>query len=476
MADINKGLINAEALQEIGQSGLIRFGGFVFEEFLRELQGPRGMSTYREMRDNDSTVGGALLAFDQLIRKVQWRVDPSGDTPEDARAADFLQSCISDMSATWTDTISEVLSMIPFGWAWHEIVYKQRLGQDPGEDPETKKPLPTSKHNDGLIGWRRLPIRAQETLWQWEFAEDGSIQAMIQRSPPNYATVRLPIEKALLFRHRAYKNNPEGRSALRNAYRGWYFKKKLEVIEAIGIERDLAGLPVAQVPPELLAANATPDQKALLAVFKKIVTNIRNDEQGGIVWPLAYDEKGNELFKLSLLSTGGRRQVDTDGIIDRYDTQIAQSMLADLILIGNSGKGSYALMETKLDLFTQAMEGWLDSITEVFNRYAVPRLFALNSFNLTNLPALAHGPVDSPDLKDLSDYITSLSGARMLNPNPADEGYLRQIAHLPAPLEDEASMAVGKAVNPMREMVNPMREMVEAVRELREAVKQMPDP
>lgn len=433
--------LDADLLTEIGNTGLVRFGGFVFEEFLRELQGAKGMAAYREMGSNDPTIAAALFAFDQLVRKVQWRVDPGQAQQADA---DFLQSCMADMSSTWTDTISEAMTAIQYGFSYHEIVYKHRLGETPPINPETGKPLPASKFDDGRLGWRRLPIRAQETLWAWEFAEDGSVQAMIQRPAPSYQTFRIPIEKALLFRHRSHKNNPEGVSALRGAYQPWYFKKKLQVIEAIGIERDLAGLPMAEVPPELLMASATPAQKAILATIKGIVTNVRNDEQGGIVWPLLYDDKGNQLYKFSLLSTGGRRQIDTNLIIGRYNEAIAQTLLADLILIGNSGRGSYALMETKLDMFTQSIEGWLDSIAEVFNRYAVPRLFAANGLDSKNLPTLQHGPVSSPDLVDLATYITALSGAGVLTPSPADEGYLRGVAHLPAPVDDAASMEVGQ--------------------------------
>jgi hypothetical protein len=37
----------------------------------------------------------------------------------------------------------------------------------------------------------------------------------------------------LLFRPHSPKNNPEGRSVIRNAYRAYYFIKRLEELEAI---------------------------------------------------------------------------------------------------------------------------------------------------------------------------------------------------------------------------------------------------
>ena len=64
-------------------------------------------------------------------------------------------------------------------------------------------------------------------------------------------TYTIPMSKALLFRTKSRKNNPEGRSILRNAYRSWYFKRRIQEIEGIGIERDLAGLPVMHGPEGL---------------------------------------------------------------------------------------------------------------------------------------------------------------------------------------------------------------------------------
>ena len=43
-----------------------------------------------------------------------------------------------------------------------------------------------SKYSDGLIGWRKMPIRAQETMFKWVFDPSGEIRAMVQIPPPSY--------------------------------------------------------------------------------------------------------------------------------------------------------------------------------------------------------------------------------------------------------------------------------------------------
>lgn len=63
-------------MAEIGRIGQKRYGGVFYEEFLRELQGIKGIKTYREMADNDDTVGAILFAIKMLIRHTKWNIEP----------------------------------------------------------------------------------------------------------------------------------------------------------------------------------------------------------------------------------------------------------------------------------------------------------------------------------------------------------------------------------------------------------------
>jgi hypothetical protein len=246
--------------------------------------------------------------------------------------------------------------------------------------------------------------------------------------------VNIPIEKMLLFRTSTKYNDPRGRSVLRNAFVPWYYKTKIQEIEAIGIERDLAGLPVAMVPPQLLSDNATSAETAALDAIKQLVRNIKRDEQEGIVFPLAYDpETGNLAYDLKLLSTGGRRQFDTNAIIQRYDQRIAMSILADFILLGHQATGTQALSVSKIELFISSLSAWLDAITEVFNAYGIPRLIRLNGMDETKMPELNYTPPKNIDLGALGTFVNQLAGAgASLFPDESLENYLRQSAGLPA--------------------------------------------
>lgn len=372
---------------EIGRIGQKRYGGTFYEEFLRELRGKKGIETYREMAENDDTIGAILFAVEMLIRQASWTVEPGGDTAKDKEAAQFVEECMNDMQDTWTDTISEILSFLTYGWSFHEIVYKRRMGK-------TSNPKTRSKYNDGLIGWRKLPIRAQETLYQWEYDNEDNLVAMTQLPPPDYGLITIPVEKAMLFRTKSRKGNPEGRSILRNAYRSWYFKRRIQEYEGIGIERDLAGLPVFTAPEDLnIWDDNDPDMVKLRSGMEAMVKSVRVDELAGIVKPAGYE--------FELLSSGGTKQFDTNAIIQRYDTGMAMTVLADFIFLGHQQVGSFALSSDKTELFAMAIGAYLDIICETFNSQGIPQLIDINGSHfdgITDYPTLEHGDIETPIL------------------------------------------------------------------------------
>lgn len=414
---------------EIGRIGQKRYGGMIFEEFLPELRGRRGVEVYREMENNDDVVGAILFAMEMLVRQVDWTVDPAGDSAKDKEAAEFVQSCMNDMQVTWIDTISEILSFLTYGWSYHEIVYKRRMGNT--RDPRTR-----SKYTDGLIGWMKLPLRAQETLYQWEYDENDNLLGMTQIPPPTFGTYTIPIIKALHFRTRSRKDNPEGRSILRNAYRSWFFKRRIQEIEGIGIERDLAGLPVIYTPPSLdIWDENNPDTVNIRIGLETMVRNIRRDSMEGVVLPDGY--------KLELLSSGGKRQFDTNAIINRYDTRIAMTVLADFIFLGHEKSGSWSLSSNKTDMFALACGAFLDIICETFNSQGIPALIDMNGQHfegITNYPKMNHGDIEDVDIQQFASYIKDMTGIGILIPDDGLEDYVRQVGHLPERTFDTRSI------------------------------------
>lgn len=385
-------VVKAAPTVEIGVSGLKMYGGQIHDEFHKNLRGNRAAKVYREMADNDPVVGGILFAIGMLLREIEWHAEPREENCSECDVEkDFVWDALNDMSMTWQQTLDAIISFLPYGWSYLETVYKIRGG--PEEDDARRR----SAFTDGRIGWRKMALRTQESLVRWDIDDNGGVQAMRQATATGERPI--PIEQALLFRTTVARSNPEGRSMLRNAYRPWFFKAKIEEIEGIGVERDLAGLPVAGVPPEYLDEQADQARKDVLAEVKKIVRDIKSDEQQGIIYPRELDEQGNNLWSLELLSTGGRRAFDTDAIVSRYDQRIAMTVLADFILLGHEKVGSQSLGVSKIELFTTALKAWLDEVAAVMNDYGIPRLMRWNGVANQHWPKLAHAEVEKIDVE-----------------------------------------------------------------------------
>jgi len=192
------------------------------------------------------------------------------------------------------------------------------------------------------------------------------------------------------------------------------------------------------VPARFFESTASAADKAVYASLQQLVRNIRRDEQEGILMPQAFDDNGNKQYELKLLTTGGKRQFDTDSIIARYDQRIAMTVLADFILLGHEKVGSFQLGTAKVELFATALTAWLDSVCGVFNSHAIPRLMRLNGVDEKFAPTLEHGDVERADLKELGMYILQLSQAGApLFPDQDLQDRLREIAGLPIQKQTE---------------------------------------
>lgn len=428
---------------ELGNSGLRAFGGYVREEFLPQLQGRSAMTVYREMSDNSPIIGGLLWAINSTMRKVEWRVVPADDTPAAQEMADFADSLRLDMNDTWEDTITEGLSMLVYGFAPQEIVYKKRLGRDPGMDPRRPgKMLPKSKFDDGRIGWHRLPIRGQDTIIKWFFDENGDALGMTQQ-PYVGTLVDIPMEKLLLFRPSHHKNNPEGRSILRNAYRSYYMVKRIEEQEAILYER-MNGIPVIRVPASLMEQAANGDAVAISAMqtFKAMAVNLRIDEQMGLVLPSDPHMGANGVastvsqYSFELISPGGGKggsgSVSGADTITRHQNNMLMSTLADFISLGHGATGTQALSVDKTDMFFQGIEGYLNGMAAIYNDHGLARLWELNALDPDLMPSYVPDLAKRLDLDILGNYVNRLAVSGMaMFPNAELEAALLDAAGLP---------------------------------------------
>jgi hypothetical protein len=417
---INTNQSMAANFSATGFAGLERSGGMIYEEFISKLYMPYCLDVYKEMSWNDPTIGAVLFVFEELARRSTWPVQAGGEKKVDIRAKEFIEECKDDMEMSWNSYITEILSKFVYGWSLHETVFKIRRGY-------SRDPKFNSKYSDGKIGWRSMPGRSQHSWSDWVYNENTKeLTGFKQQIPSSGEYITIPMSKCLLFRTRTDRGNPEGRSLLRNAYRPWIFKKNIEELEAIGVERELAGLPVLTTPEGVDIWNPNnPQAVALKATAERIVTNIRQDKNSGLVLPFGW--------VFDLVSSGGKRQIDTNDILNRYDQRIAITMLADIVMLGADKVGSFALADVKKSLLAVALEAQVQAIADVLNKHAIPRLLELNNFRgLTDYPKFVPSEIETPDINSLADFLAKLQKLGVnLFPDPKLESYLTSSAGLP---------------------------------------------
>ena len=409
----NKRLSEGAAKSILGVAGdNTRTGQIRADEFIPELRGKNAIRKYREMRDNDSTIGAVMYAAEQVLRDVKLKVEPANDTEEAKREADFVESIFDDMDHSLDDHIAEALSSLSYGFAWFEVVYKRRVG------PTKRSPKKNSKYTDGRLGVRKIACRAPWTISRFD-VEDKSGDVLGIYQDVGYATGKhyIPATKSLYYRTTVLNGDPSGRSILRNAYSSYVYLNNLQSIEAIAVERELAGIPVARIPSEYLSSDASAAQSGFVGNLQQILRDVKFNEQGYIITPSdTYPDKDGSptnirLVDIELMSSNGNRNVDIDPIVRRYQHDIARSVLSEFLMLGGGNNGSYALSKSKTDLFLRALESYIQAIVDVLNKQLVERLWQLNGLNYDLMPCIKAGDVAPHDLREIAAFLRNLNGA-----------------------------------------------------------------
>ncbi len=394
---IPRGATTETAGRERGYSSIYHsLGGKIEEEFIPNLDTlEKRVKKYKEMSWNDPTIVAALRAIRSLVSQVEWTVEPVSDKPEDLVAKEFLEQCFNDLKTPFHKIIvNRILSAIVYGFCILEVVYKKR----DGKLNRNKEGKYDSKYTDGKIGWMDFPIRSQDSIEEWIFDKRNEVIGVKQRLPDAYQTIDLYMNDILLFTPDSEKDNPEGTSMLRGAYRPYEIKKQTEELFIVGAGKDMVNMLIVRPPAASLDPN-NPANKPMIEYFKKLVQGHRVNKHFGMLIP--------KEVEVDLLKSGGSKTFNLLQYLEYFDRKEAMVLLADFILLGHSGAGSYSLSSDKTRIFATLVGGVLDDIEYVYNTYAIPRLFNRNYFKITEYPRLKHGDLEKLELTSLMLLIQS---------------------------------------------------------------------
>lgn len=402
-------------LGEMGSLGLKIFNGVSQDELKRELNWPQSIYTYKEMSIH-SAVNAPLTLFENIISKATWNYKPPVDaTEEEKKQCKIVESMMKDMDQPWSEFIRDVLSSNVFGFSVHEKVFRKRLKSN------------GSLYDDGYIGWKKLPIRAQESIEKFIFSEDGNDLVAVKQNlanlydPYNRFSARekteivLPRNKFMLFRTGKHRGDPFGKSPLRDAYLSWRFLTVLEELEATGVAKDLNGFPILYLPSQYLAADAPPEVQEVRAYYENAMRNLQCGEQSAMILPQVIDPESKlPMFKLDLLSIDGKKNFDTSKLKEYYKNMIFTSLFADVLQMGQTATGSFALGAIKNSLSGAYAERLIANIAEVIQNDLIRHTYELNGWDTSRMGTLDYDNLEQADLETLSKYIQRVASVGLL--------------------------------------------------------------
>ena len=406
----------------LGAKGLSIWGGHVTEEYLTSLRPwTREIKVYLEMRD-DPVIGAMLDAVKMPIMAAPLTVKAVSDDARDVAAAEFLQNNLDNMQRqTWASYISDALECLDFGFSLGEIVLEKR--------------------DDGHLWLRNIEPRGQETLRRWLIDPEGEIDDVVGFEQGGFGTSfisagrRVPLEKCVHLIFRGRKGNPQGKAVMRSVYRPWRFAKNLENFEGVGVERDVGGMPVAELGEVRPSASDITD-------LKKSLENLRMDEQMYMIVPQG--------VKVTAYGAGGAgRRYNVREIIRDKHKEILMRLFSQFLALGMEKVGTQALVQGSQDFFMLGLESIQDLLTATWQQQLVPYLFAWNpSFAVDKLPKLVWAKPGKVDIDALLTAYQQGISARLITPLRADEERVREALDAPELADDEGNEPRGAAPAP----------------------------
>lgn len=368
---------------------------------------------------SDPVVRAALMMVMLPIAEADWTVEPAGSEPEDLEVAEFVRRAVLE-HLDWRKVVWQAIPA-RYGHALLEEHYEAvdwSLSVADAEGEQQELPQRTF--------WAPAAFqpRLGRTIWQWLVDSTGRLEGVKQqRIDPQsgqYSEVVIPTSQLVVVTNEQEGDDYTGVSVLRSAYRSWYTKEKLEVIDAIAKERAGAGVFVGKIPDKDWDSEADGMEENLRA--------LRANEESFLV--LRKEDDGTEGQEVEALDMKAASQADCLPSLNYHVTQILWSVLAPWMNLGQGGEGARATAETQDDPFYLGLGYMAGTVASAFNRQHIPRLVGFN-YQTDRYPRLVCGDIRPLDIGALITSIAALLTAGGIETDAGLEAALRVMLGLP---------------------------------------------
>ncbi|MCP3683197.1 MAG: hypothetical protein GY861_10955 [bacterium] len=389
-----------------------------------ELRFPHNIETFHEMYTRDDAVGGVLNATYALVENAfnQWRVKPNNKNPDSVAAAEIVKHIFNNMNESTLRTVArnaatfnqfgfsvlekdyrkpkpdEYSGDLPKGVSYEDLWFIDRLRMIPQRSLDVSEPF--------VIGGDGRDIKAVRQNVRWF---TNSSHALRTWEPP-HKTVTIRRNKFMLFTLNGTDSNPMGTSPLEQIWTSWKEKKFFENYLSVGVSKDMAGMPLLEIPQDILdRANTDPNSPEAMLVqsMAEDVAAMHAGEQNMMIMPSDPFSEGsgsNKAYNLKFIGVDGNgKQFDLQEAIQKRKEAIYQSFGA-LNLISNDSKGGYNQLEGQNAIHLYFVNRIISIITEAINKDLIPQILQLSGIKLhgKDIPRFEAGEIEPISLEEVS--------------------------------------------------------------------------
>lgn len=412
------------AVVELGATGThIQMGIITGEEFNPDLTWKEGIRTWDTMRRTDPNVASTLLMLELPIRAADWRIAPGTDDPRDIEIASFVETNLfHKMRRSFDDFIRHAMLMKTYGFMPFEVTFRNEAGKTILND---------------------IAPRLPRTIYRWWVDADNHLTAIQQWvwRDGRMDYVNIPMEQLLLFTNRMEGNNYEGISALRTAYKPWWYKSQFERIIAVGYEREHIGIPLIHLPEGYSKKDTTRAET--------IGKNLRGHEQAYIALAPGWDI---EWMKSRSSERKGSTMLEMMYYLDR---QVQQNILAQFMSLGTTDVGSYAMSNDQSRVFLMSLQADANYYAYQTGKGVIEPLVNYNYGEVDVYPELICRKIHAYNFMDLTTAISNLVSFGVLPVTMEMEDYVYDLLGIPVPPRNvvEATNPIGSRGTPVERLV-----------------------
>ena len=181
------------------------------------------------------------------------------------------------------------------------------------------------------------------------------------------------------------------------------------------------------LPAQYLAADAPPEVQAIRQYYEGVMRNLQMNEQSAVILPQVIDPESKQpMFKLDLLSVDGKKNFDISKIKEYYKNLIFTSLFSDVLTLGQSSTGSFALGSIKNSLSGAYAERLISNIAEVIQNDLIRQTYEINSWPTERMGKLDFDGLDNTDVESLSKYLQRVASVGLLEKDRAVLNAVRQ--------------------------------------------------